>query len=400
MFVILLPIPLYYSPFNFAVESNMRDLLLRALCIYWVGTECMGFSDCLSNDLSMHHLKSKEVRSFYLRSKPPLKGRKKQAQGISAYRVNKLDSECESTNKVVENSSPIDNDVGAVANSQDSSQGSSLLDPSPKPRTSEARGKKIIIGNWKCYLTKTEAYRLIDTFTKIKYSNNIDLVLSPNILFMPYLLEKIEENNSKIFACSQDVSLASGLGAFTGETTATLIKEFGNKYTIIGHSERRRGFYKNEETLEQTAQKVYNAVQSKLKVILCVGDDYKNENGLCTSSKTRKLLSLIKQAITKDDMQNIIIALEPSFAVGTGKSLAVDVLNNCYWDIKRNVAEEVDKQTSDAVKILYGGSVTRRNMKDYMEKTPVDGFLIGKASLDETFIDIIKYVDQSCDSST
>ncbi|ANQ07664.1 Triosephosphate isomerase [Plasmodium coatneyi] len=394
----------------------MRKLLLRALCIYWVGTECLRISNCLSDGLSMGQLKAKEVRSFYLRSRPLLKGSKGRTQRTSTYRIKKLDSQCEYPNKGVENCSPNDNDVGAkegpVSYSQGSSQGSlqdswrpssesnSLRDPCPKPRNGEARGKKIIIGNWKCYLTKTEAYRLIDTFTKIKYSNNIDLVLSPNILFMPYLLEKIEKNNSKIFACAQDVSLASGFGAFTGETTATLLKQFGNKYTIIGHSERRRGFYNNGETLEQTAQKVQNALQSKLKVILCIGDDYHNENGPFTSSKTRKLLSLIKQAIPKDDMQNIIIALEPSFAIGTGNHVSPDTLNTCYWDIKRNIAEEVDTQTSNAVKILYGGSVTRHNMKDYVEKTPVDGFLIGKASLDETFIEIVKYVDQSCVSNT
>ncbi|EUD67352.1 triosephosphate isomerase (TIM) [Plasmodium inui San Antonio 1] len=385
----------------------MRKQLLLALCIYWVGKECLCLNDCLWDGSSMDPLRAKEVHSFYLRARPLLKGRKRRTQRTSASRINKLDSQYEYPNKVVEMCPPVDNDVGAkeraVTDSQGNfrtpSQSNSLCGLPPNPRGGQARGKKIIIGNWKCYLTKEEAYTLIDTFTKIKYSSHIDLILSPNLLFIPYLLQKIEENNSKIFACSQDVSLASGFGAFTGETTATLIKQFGNKYTIIGHSERRRGFCSDGETLEETAQKVHNAVQSKLKVILCVGDDYQNENRPFTSSKTRKLLSLIKQAIPKDDMQNIIIALEPSFAVGTGKPGSADFLNTCYWDIKRNIAEEVDTQTRDAVKIVYGGSVTRHNMKYYVEKTPVDGFLIGKGSLDETFIDIIKYVDQSCVSS-
>ncbi|KNA00002.1 triosephosphate isomerase, putative [Plasmodium vivax] len=379
----------------------MRKRLLCALCIYWVGTECLRFSECLPDGSSVDPLKAKEVRSFYLRARPLLKGRKRRrSQRSSACRISNLDSPYEYPNKVVEMCPLVDNHAGAregaVTHSQGSSQYISQGSSQGSSRSGYPKGRKIIIGNWKCHLSKAEAYRLIDAFTKIKYSNNVDLVLSPNLLFMPYLLQKIEENDSKIFACSQDVSLASGLGAFTGETTATLIKHFGNEYTIIGHSERRRGFCSNGETLEQTAQKVHNAVQSQLKVILCVGDDYQNEDRPFTSSKTRTLLSLIKQTIPKEHMQSIVIALEPSFAVGTGKPVSADFLNTCYWDIKRNLAEEVDAQTSDAVKIVYGGSVTRHNMENYLEKTPVDGFLIGKGSLDETFMDIVKYVDQSC----
>ncbi|KJP87106.1 triose-phosphate isomerase [Plasmodium fragile] len=390
----------------------MRMQLLRALCIYWVGTECLRLSDCVPESACVDPLKGKKVYSFYVPASPLLRARKGRTQKTHAHRINKLDSQCEYPNNVVEMCPLVDNHVGTkegtVTDSQGSlqsslrprSQSNSLRDPQPKQWSGEERGRKILIGNWKCYLTKKEAYPLIDAFTKIKYSNYLDLVLSPNILFMPYLLDKIEENNSKIFACSQDISLASGLGAFTGETTADLIKQFGTKYTIIGHSERRRGFHSNNgETLEQIAQKVHNAVQSKLKVILCVGDDYQDEHNPFTSSKTRRLLSLIKQTIPKDEMQNIIIALEPSFAIGTGKSVTADFLNTCYWDIKRNVADEVDTETSDAVKIVYGGSVTRHNMQNYMEETPVDGFLIGKGSLNETFIDIIKYVDQSCVSN-
>ncbi|SCP04203.1 triosephosphate isomerase, putative [Plasmodium ovale] len=255
--------------------------------------------------------------------------------------------------------------------------------------------KKIIIGNWKCYLLKEEAYKLIDILTKIKYSNNTDLILSLNLLYIPYLLEKIKENKSRIYSCTQDVSLVNGLGAYTGETTATLIHEFGNTYTIIGHSERKRGFCNGGETIEQTAQKVYNAINAKLKVILCIGEDCLNQGFRFPFRKLRELLSLIKHRISKYNMLNIIIAFEPSFAVGTGNPVPSDILNSCYSDIKKNIAEEIDTSISEEMKIVYGGSVTKSNMKNYVDNTPVDGFLIGKGSLDESFIDIIKYVDES-----
>ncbi|SOV11002.1 triosephosphate isomerase, putative [Plasmodium gaboni] len=253
--------------------------------------------------------------------------------------------------------------------------------------------KKILIANWKCYLSKEEAYKLIDTLTRIKYSNYIDVILSLNLLYIPYLLRKIQENNSKIYACSQDVSLVNDFGPYTGETTAKLIYEFGIKYTLIGHSERRQGFYKNGETIEQIALKVYNAINSKLKVILCIGDDYKNSDNSTSSYKMKELLRLIKTKISKDDMKNIIIAFEPRFAIGTGKPVPYDVLNKYYYELKRDIAKEIDKSTSEEMMIVYGGSITKSNMKIYVDNTNVDGFLIGKASLNEDFIDIIRYVD-------
>ncbi|SOV73990.1 triosephosphate isomerase, putative [Plasmodium sp. gorilla clade G3] len=253
--------------------------------------------------------------------------------------------------------------------------------------------KKILIANWKCYLSKEEAYKLIDSFTRIKYSNYIDVILSLNLLYIPYLLQKIKENNSKIYACSQDVSLVNGFGPFTGETTAKLIHDFGNEYTLIGHSERRQGFYKNGETIEQIVLKVYNAINSKLKVILCIGDDYKNCDNSSSSYKMMELLRLIKTKISKDEMKNIIIAFEPRFAIGTGKPVSYDILNKYFYELKRDIAKEIDKSTSEEMMIVYGGSITKSNMKNYVDNTHMDGFLIGKASLNEDFIDIIRYVD-------
>ncbi|VWU48330.1 Triosephosphate isomerase, putative [Hepatocystis sp. ex Piliocolobus tephrosceles] len=95
-------------------------------------------------------------------------------------------------------------------------------------------------------------------------------------------------------------------------------------------------------------------------------------------------------------MQNIMFALEPTVAVGTGNPLSTSILNNCYLDIKKILAEALDTKTSEEIKIIYGGSVTKHNIKDYLNNTPVDGYLIGKASIDKSFINIIKNVEEFC----
>ncbi|CRG99767.1 triosephosphate isomerase, putative [Plasmodium relictum] len=330
----------------------------------------------ISNCLLKCSYKLKIRKKYFISPKWILKEMK---ININKYKLNKLEVKNENNKKLIKTYSLTSNVNNEVK---------------------KKKKKKIIIGNWKCYLSKEQAYKLIDTLTKVKYSNYIDLVISPNLLFIPYLQEKIKENNSKINTCSQDVSLVNGFGAFTGETTAKLIYEFGNKYTIIGHSERKKGFYNNVETIEQTVLKVCNAIHSKLKVILCVGEDYDSTNFQLFSLKIRELLSIIKKKVSKNEMKNIIIAFEPNFAIGTGKYVSYDILNDCCLDIKKSIADEIDTKTSDEMLIVFGGSINKSNMKNYISNTVIDGFLIGKASLDETFIDIIRYVDDYILSNT
>ncbi|CRG94271.1 triosephosphate isomerase, putative [Plasmodium gallinaceum] len=323
----------------------------------------------LSNCLSEYLYKLKIRKRYFISPKCILKVTK--INSDDKYKLSKIKIKHANNKKLIKTYSLINSNIGEIK-----------------------KKKKIIIGNWKCYLSKEQAYKLIDTITQIKYSSYIDLIISPNLLYIPYLQQKIKENNSKIITCSQDVSLVNGFGPFTGETTAKLIYDFGNKYTIIGHSERKKGFYNNVETIEQTVLKVYNAIHSKLKVILCVGEDYDYTNFHLFSSKIKELLSIIKKKISKNEMKNIIIAFEPNFAIGTGKSVSYNILNDCCLDIKKNIANEISPQISDDISIVFGGSINKSNMKNYIGNTISDGFLIGKASLDETFIDIIKYVDQ------
>lgn len=259
--------------------------------------------------------------------------------------------------------------------------------------------KKItLLANWKCYLPKETAYHLIDQWTQLNFSDRIDLIVSPNLLHIPYLQKKIEENNSKIKICCQDVSVVNGPGPFTGETTADTFSDFlgsiKKKYTLIGHSERKQGFLKNPETIEQTTAKIFNALHANLDIILCIGNDIPYSNYDLNFSGLAELFSLIKQKISYTQWKRMMFAFEPSFAIGTGTSAPYEFLNDCCTFVKQWLAKEIDQKTSECAPILYGGSVCKSNIKNYLNNTTIDGFLIGKASISESFVDIISMLNE------
>lgn len=259
--------------------------------------------------------------------------------------------------------------------------------------------KKItLLANWKCYLPKETAYHLIDQWTQLDFSDRIDLIVSPNLLHIPYLHKKIEENNSKIKICCQDVSVVNGSGPFTGETTADTFSDFlgsiKKKYTLIGHSERKHGFLKNPETDEQTTAKIFNALHADLDIILCIGNDISYKNYDSNFSRLANLLSMIKQKISYIHWKRMMFAFEPSFAIGTGTSAPYEFLNDCCTFVKQWLAKETDQKTSECVPILYGGSVCKSNIKNYLHNTAIDGFLVGKASISESFVDIINMLNE------
>lgn len=259
--------------------------------------------------------------------------------------------------------------------------------------------KKItLLANWKCYLPKETAYQLIDQWTRLSFSDQIDLIVSPNLLHIPYLQKRIEENNSKIKICCQDVSVVNGSGPFTGETTADTYSDFlgsiKKKYTLIGHSERKQGFLKNPETDEQTTVKICNALHADLDIILCIGHNIPYNNYDLYYYRLEDLFSMIKQKISYIQWKRIMFAFEPSFAIGTGTSAPFEFLNNCCAFVKQWLAKEIDQKTSECIPILYGGSVCKSNIKNYLYNTTIDGFLIGKASISENFVDIINMLNE------
>lgn len=255
--------------------------------------------------------------------------------------------------------------------------------------------KKVkLIANWKCYLQKKKAYELIDILTKLDISSRVDLILSPNLLYIPYLQKKIEENKSPIKICCQDISGINGYGPFTGETTACMYSDFlvteKEKYVLIGHSEKKKNYFQNPETDEQTATKLRNALNANLVPVLCFGHDFSNRTCKFSFSKIKELFSLIKEKITYAQWKKVIFAFEPHFAVGTGLAASYEIINECCSFIKQWLAKEIDQETSDSSSIIYGGSVGTSNIEKFLHNSTVDGFLIGKASVSENFIHIIR----------
>ena len=241
--------------------------------------------------------------------------------------------------------------------------------------------QKIIIANWKMNpVSFSEADNLIKTIKKgIKMLDNVKVVICPPSIY----LSKIKTNTSFDLGI-QDISWEDK-GAFTGEISATMAKNLKIKYTIIGHSERRK--YLNE-TDEMVNLKIKAALRSNLKLILCVGETLKeNEQDKASEVITRQLEKALKNIPkSKISSKNIgdsklKIAYEPIWAIGTGETPLVDDIMSVNLLIKKTISNLYDRETAEKVSILYGGSVNSQNALDFVNKTGMDGLLVGGASL-------------------
>ncbi len=178
-------------------------------------------------------------------------------------------------------------------------------------------------------------------------------------------------------------------GAYTGEVSAEMLKSVGVEYVIIGHSERRAYFAETDETVNK---KIKSALKNDLKPIVCVGESLEQrENG-----ETKEIItSQVEKALTdikKEDINNIIIAYEPIWAIGTGKTATSEDANNSIKAIREKIRELYDEETAENIIIQYGGSVKASNSKELFDTSDIDGALVGGASLKvEEFANIINY---------
>ena len=233
---------------------------------------------------------------------------------------------------------------------------------------------QLIVGNLKMYLDGTEIKNYLD---KIKEYEDENIVICPSSIHIPYFL------NHKFKVGLQNIS-DKEKGALTGEISALQGKNLGVSYTIIGHSERRNIF---KETNEQINLKIKEALNQKLKVILCVGETLEEKEKNLTENIIRKEL----EECLKDIKEEIIIAYEPIWSIGTGKIPT----NQEIEQISKYIKEEIIKITNKQTKVLYGGSVNPNNIESLKKITNIDGYLIGGSSskIDE-FIQIIKQIDK------
>jgi triosephosphate isomerase (TIM) len=247
--------------------------------------------------------------------------------------------------------------------------------------------KLIIAGNWKMNKTVAEALALMDDLTReLAAVKQVDIVVCPPFTALePVSKAILGTKNIKLGA--QNMS-ENNFGAFTGEICAGMLKEFSVRYVILGHSERRQ-FQKESDAL--IAKKAHAAHAASLKPIVCVGETLAEREGgqMETVLETQVRGSLA--GLTKEQMVETVVAYEPVWAIGTGKTATTQQAQDAHAFIRTLLVKIFDEAVAKKVRIQYGGSVKPNNAKELMSQPDVDGALVGGASLEaRSFADIIK----------
>jgi triosephosphate isomerase len=246
--------------------------------------------------------------------------------------------------------------------------------------------KLIIAGNWKMNKTVAEALTLVvDLKRDLTGVKEADIVVAPPFTALSEVSKAILDSNIRL--ASQNMS-ENNFGAFTGEICAGMLKEFSVRYVILGHSERRQ-FQKETDAL--IAKKAAAVHAAALKPIVCVGETLaEREGGQMEKVLTTQVAGSLA-GLTKDQMTETVIAYEPVWAIGTGKTATTQQAQDAHAFIRGLLVKIYDEPTAKKVRIQYGGSVKPGNAKELMSQPDVDGALVGGASLEaRSFADIIK----------
>ena len=246
--------------------------------------------------------------------------------------------------------------------------------------------KKVIAGNWKMNMLPDAAIRFIDELTPLVKDAESEVILCVPYTDLFYALLTAQNTNIKIGA--QNMHWEES-GAYTGEVSGQMLKAIGVEYVIIGHSERRQYFAETDETVNK---KLKSAFKCGLKPIVCVGETLEErEAGKAEeiiTSQTEKALA----GLTEEQVANTIIAYEPIWAIGTGKTATSEDANNAIKSIRNKISNIYGQMVSERVIIQYGGSVKASNAKELFTMSDIDGGLVGGASLkSEEFAKIVNY---------
>ena len=246
--------------------------------------------------------------------------------------------------------------------------------------------RKVIAGNWKMNMLPNEAMNFIDKITPLVKNTKNEVILCVPYIDLFYSLMSVQETNIKIGA--QNMHFEEK-GAYTGEVSGKMLKSIGVEYVIIGHSERRQYFAETDETVNK---KVKAAFANELKPIVCVGETLnQRENGTAIeviTTQTRFALD----GLSKEEVKETIIAYEPVWAIGTGKTATSEEANESIKKIREEISKIYGKDIAECVIIQYGGSVKASNAKELFTKSDIDGGLVGGASLKvEEFANIVNF---------
>jgi triosephosphate isomerase len=242
---------------------------------------------------------------------------------------------------------------------------------------------RIIAGNWKMNMTPSEAVKLVEELKPLVVNDNVDVVYCVPAIDIVPVVEAVKGTNVQVGA---ENFYIEDKGAYTGEISAPMLVDAGVKYVIIGHSERRDYFKEDDAFLNK---KVKKAIAAGLTPILCCGESLEQRELGVTMDWIRLQIKSDLAGVSADDVKNLVIAYEPIWAIGTGKTATSDQAEEVCKGIRDLIAEIYDAPTAEAVRIQYGGSMNAGNAAELLAKPNIDGGLIGGASLKAEFGQVV-----------
>jgi triosephosphate isomerase len=245
--------------------------------------------------------------------------------------------------------------------------------------------KKLIAGNWKMYKTKDDALAFIYAVNlEVPDKDLVESVICAPSIFLRDLVKREGEN---IRIGAQNMHYANE-GAYTGETSAAMLKSYGVDYCIIGHSERRAYFNETDETVNL---KLIAAVNADITPIVCVGESLEIREAGTTNQVVKKQVEKAYLNVNAEEALKTVVAYEPIWAIGTGRTATPEQANETIMAIRNVLAGLYSKEVADKIRILYGGSVNVKNVDSLLSMSDIDGALVGGASLDpQSYLTLVK----------
>ena len=247
--------------------------------------------------------------------------------------------------------------------------------------------KKIVAGNWKMNMTPSQAVKLVEELKPLVVSDDVEVVYCVPAIDIVPVVEALKGTNVAVGA---ENMYFEEKGAYTGEIAPAMLVDAGVKYVILGHSERRDYF---GETSEDVNKKVLKAFEHGITPIMCCGESLEQREQGITMDWIRQQVKVGLQNVTADQAKTMVIAYEPIWAIGTGKSASQDDAQKMCKVVRDVVAADFGQEVADKVRVQYGGSVKPENVAEYMACPDVDGALVGGASLEaESFLALLDFV--------
>ncbi|WP_069649144.1 triose-phosphate isomerase [Caloranaerobacter ferrireducens] len=246
--------------------------------------------------------------------------------------------------------------------------------------------RPIIAGNWKMHNTIEEGIKLVREIKDVADNTDVEVVVCVPFTSLNEIKKELKDTKVKLGA--QNMHWEEK-GAFTGEISPVMLKEIGIDYVIIGHSERRQYFNETDETVNK---KVLSALKYGIKPIICVGETLEQREKNIEKDVVSKQVIKALENVSAEDMLNIVIAYEPIWAIGTGRTASSKDANDMIFFIRETIKNKYGVDISEEVRIQYGGSVKPHNITELMNESDIDGALVGGASLKaEDFINIVNF---------